>query len=53
VSIDVNLDKILKSDLGIWELNCIRTFPNYLDHLQKDLFAMIKQFGPPTFFSWK
>jgi hypothetical protein len=50
VSIDVNLDKILKSDLGIWELNCIRTSQNYLDHFRKDLFVMIKRFEPPIFF---
>lgn len=50
MSIDVNLNKILKFDLGIWKLNCIKTFPNYLDHFQKDLFVMIKQFGPPPLF---
>jgi hypothetical protein len=50
VSINVNLDKILKSCLGYKELSRIRTFLDYLDRLCKDVFAMIKQLGPPTFF---
>jgi hypothetical protein len=50
VSTNVNLYKILKLDLGYKELSCIRTSPNYLDHLHKDVFAMIRQLGPPTFF---
>jgi hypothetical protein len=50
VSTKLNLNKILKSNLGYKELNFIRTSPNYLDHLRKDVLAMIKQFGPLTFF---
>ncbi len=50
VSTNVDLDKILNLDLGYKELNCIRTSRNYLDHLHKDVFAMIRQLGPPTFF---
>jgi hypothetical protein len=50
LSNNVNLDKLLKYDLGYCELTRIITFPNYLDWLQKDIFAMIRQFGPPTFF---
>jgi len=30
-------------------LTHIKTFPNYLNHLWKEVFVMIKQFGPPTF----
>jgi hypothetical protein len=45
LSNDVNLDKILKLDLGYWKLSCIWTLPNYLDCLWKDVFAMIKEFG--------
>lgn len=37
-------------DLSYKNLRCIKTFPNYLDHFQKDLFIMIKQFEPPPFF---
>jgi hypothetical protein len=50
VSTNVNLDKILKSNLGYKELSCIRTSLDYLDCLHKDVFVMIKQLGPPTFF---
>jgi hypothetical protein len=50
VSSNVNLNKILKLNLGFHELTHIITFFDYLYHLQKDVFAMIKKFGPPTFF---
>ncbi len=50
VSNNVNLDKILKSDLGYKEWGYIRTSPDYLDHIRKYFFAMIKELGPPTFF---
>jgi hypothetical protein len=50
VSTNVNLDKILKSNLGHKELSRIKTSPYYLDHLCKDVFAMFKQLGPSTFF---
>jgi hypothetical protein len=50
VSTNVNLDKILKSDLRYKELSRIRTSLNYLDHLCKDVFAMIRQLGPPIIF---
>jgi hypothetical protein len=32
------------------ELSHIRTSLDYLNHLCIDVFAMIKQLGPPTFF---
>jgi hypothetical protein len=50
VSTNVNLNKILKSNLGYKELRHIRTSWNYLDCLCINVFAMIRQFGPPTFF---
>jgi hypothetical protein len=50
VSNNVNLDKLLKSNLGYCELTHIITFIDYLDHLQKDIFVMIRKTGPPTFF---
>jgi hypothetical protein len=50
VSINMNLDKILKSGLGCKKLNRRRTFSDYLDCFYKDVFVMIRQLGPPTFF---
>jgi hypothetical protein len=47
---NVNLDKILKFDLDYKELKCIRTSPNYLNQLWKDVYAMNRQLRPPTFF---
>jgi len=46
----VNLDKILKLDLSYKKLGGIKTSLDYLDHIHKDVFAMIRQLGPPTFF---
>ncbi len=45
-----NLDNILKSKLWYRELQTIHSSPNYLHRLTKDVFAMISQLGPPTFF---
>jgi hypothetical protein len=45
-----DLENILKSDMGYRELIKIRTSPDYLDRLRKNVFAMIRQLGPPTFF---
>jgi hypothetical protein len=50
VSTNVNLDKILISYLGYKKLSRIKIFPDYLDCLCKDVFTMIRQLGPPTFF---
>ncbi len=47
---NVNLDKILKSDLKYKKLSCMRTSSDYLDCLHKNVFAMIRQLGPPIFF---
>ncbi len=45
-----NLDNILKSDIGYMDLSKLRTSPDYLSQLRKNVFAMIRQLGPPTFF---
>jgi hypothetical protein len=45
-----DLENILKSDMGYRELIKIRTSPDYLDRLRKNVFAMIRQLGPPAFF---
>ena len=45
-----NLDKILESDIGFRDLEKLRTSPDYIEGLRKNLFAMIRQLGPPTFF---
>jgi len=50
VSNNVNLDNMLKLELGYKKLGHIRTSPDYLDHIHKDVFGMIRQLRPPTFF---
>ena len=45
-----NLDKILESHIGFHDLEKLRTSPDYIEGLRKNLFAMIRQLGPPTFF---
>ncbi len=50
VSTNLNLDQTLKLDLGYKKLSHIRTFLDYLDHFCKDVFIMIRQLGPSTFF---
>ena len=45
-----NLEKILRSPIGYRTLKSIRTLPDYFENMKKDLFAMIRQLGPPTFF---
>ncbi len=45
-----NLDVILHSDLGYLDLLGLHTSPNYLSRLRKDVFTMILQLGPQTFF---
>ncbi len=46
-----NLDVILHSDLGYMNLLELCTSLDYLSQLRKDVFAMIRQLGPPTFFA--
>lgn len=50
VSNNVNLNKILKFDLGYKELGHIQTSLDYLDQLHIDVFPMIRQIRPPIFF---
>ncbi len=45
-----NLDKIFKSYLRYHDLEKLGTSLDYLESLQKKLFVMIKQIGPPTLF---
>jgi hypothetical protein len=45
-----NLDVILHFNLGHIDLLGLCTSPNYLSQLKKDVFTMIQQLGPPTFF---
>jgi hypothetical protein len=45
-----NLAVILHFDLGYMDLSRLRTSFDYLSRLRKDVFAMIRQLGPPTFF---
>ena len=45
-----NLDRILKSDIGYMDLKSIRTSPDYHLAIRRNLYAMIRQLGPPTFF---
>jgi len=41
---------ILKLDLSYKELSHVKTSLNYLNFFCKEVFAMIKQLDPPTFF---
>jgi hypothetical protein len=45
-----NLEKILKYDIGYVDFKNIRISPDYLNQIQKNIFTMIRQLGPPTFF---
>ena len=47
---DKELSKILKSDRGYRFLSSVRGTPPYWQRVQKDLLAMIRQLGIPTFF---
>jgi hypothetical protein len=49
VSKNVNLNKILKFDLGYKELGHIKKILDYLDQFQKDVFTMIRQLRAPFF----
>ena len=43
-------EKFLKNPIAYRSLKAIRTSPNYYENMKKDLFSMIRQLGPPTFF---
>jgi hypothetical protein len=45
-----NLDVILHFDLGYMDLLGLLISLDYLSQLQKNVFVMIQQLGPPTFF---
>jgi len=54
IAVDVakepNLDNILQSYTGFRDLKRLYTSPDYIEGLRKNLFAMIRQLCPPTFF---
>lgn len=45
-----NLDKILLSHISFRDLEWLRTSLNHTQDLKKNLFAMIRELGPLTFF---
>lgn len=45
-----NLEKILKSDIGYVDFKRMWISPDYCQQLKKNVFSMIWQLGPPTFF---
>ena len=45
-----NLERILKSDIRYVDFKRIRISPDYVHQLKKNVLAMIRQLGPPTFF---
>ena len=47
---DTNIEKILHSKTGYRDFDALRTTPDYKQRLKNNLFAMIRQLGPPTFF---
>jgi hypothetical protein len=48
--VQINLEKILKSDIRNIYFKNIHISPDYLQQIKKNIFAMIRQLGPPTFF---
>lgn len=45
-----SLERILRSPIGFRLLKSVRTSPDYLENTRKNIFAMIRKLGPPTFF---
>ena len=45
-----NLEKLLKCDIGYIDFKNIRISSDHLEQIRKNIFAMIRQLGPPTFF---
>ena len=45
-----NFKKNLKSEIGYIDFKRIRISPDYMNQLKKNIFAMIRQLSPPTFF---
>lgn len=50
VKTKLNLEEILKSNIDYIDFKRIRISPDYCQQLKKNVFAMIRQLGPPTFF---
>jgi hypothetical protein len=48
--VQINLEKILKSDIRYIYFKNIHISPDYLQQIKKNIFVMIRQLGPPTFF---
>jgi hypothetical protein len=42
--------EIVKSEVGFTDLKALRGSPHYHDGNKRDVFAMLRQMGPPTFF---
>ena len=47
---DTNIDRMLHSRIGFRDFDSLRTSPDYKQKQKKNVFAMIRQLGPPTFF---
>jgi hypothetical protein len=45
-----NLNNVFESYLDCHDLQCLCSSLVYLERLQNNLFTMMRQFGPPTFF---
>ena len=45
-----NIKKIIQHDQGNMLLSTLRGSPPYFDPAKKDIFAMLRQLGPATFF---
>ena len=50
VSKDTNIEQVLHSRIGYKDFKALHTSPDYKNKLEKNLFAMIRQLGTPTFF---
>lgn len=46
----INLQKIFQSTIAYQCFKSIHTSSDYFENMRKDIFAMICQLGPPTFF---
>ncbi|MCO5599964.1 hypothetical protein L7F22_054071 [Adiantum nelumboides] len=47
---NTNIEALLSSQIGYKDFESLRTSPDYKTKLKKNIFAMIRQLGPPTFF---
>ena len=51
VQTNTNIDGLLHSRIGFQDFEALQTSPDYKNKLKKNIFAMIRQLGPPTLFS--